>query len=275
MASVVGDYNVIERWREFMKKAVKYGEDLVESLAESAKDFILDLRHMVFMFSVITIVLMISIVLRDFIVDGGGFIKVFLDLISFVILVIYDAIHVVFSAANDVTSFFTGHSYLPNLPTVSPTYFFSEADKLDDVSRICQPFTDAWYDVFYIPRKFLNSYTCFWLRYLYPTVLRHIFMPLFGWASFDPTPDLTVFDGNCQQPEMGNLCFLISLEFPLGKIVIPWYWPLMVLIHFRKPIWMTLKLMLELIKEAFKFLIIIIHCSIHLEHKVSKYWKQP
>jgi hypothetical protein len=261
----------LRKVRDVRKGVEQWVERFVSSIMTASENFIFDLKHMIITFVIIGIICVISIFLFEVFVIGGPFISKFLEILSVVFLAIYDGLVFLVSAINDVSDFFGGGDCLPELHPVSVTSFFKYADDLDDVMSLCSPFEDPWYTLFYPIKTVMSEHTCFWLRYLHPTLLRIPTMFLFGWTSYDPTPDLNVFDGNCQSPELGPLCFVLSIHFSLIMIVIPWYWIVMVIIHFFRPILMLVNAALRVVYEIVLVLAIATH---RLIEKYENYVKR-
>jgi hypothetical protein len=247
------------------KNVEEWVKRFIESILSGIKKFVFDLKNMIITFAVLGIICVISIFLFEVFVIGGPLASVFLEVLSVVFLAVYDALAFLVSGINDVSDFLGGGDCLPSLPIVSVTSFFKYADDLDDVMALCSPFRDPWYTLFYPAKLFMSEHTCYWLRYLHPTLLRGPTMFLFGWSSYDPTPDLNVFDGNCQSPELGPLCYVLSVQYPLITIVIPWYWIVMFIIHFITPIMMLVNAALRIVYEIVLAIAIVTH------HLIEKY----
>lgn len=252
-----------------LKQLWKNTRTFIKETVVAAKNFVWEIRHMIFIFGLLT---MLMIVMREFrtaLIHGGKLAKIFLDLITYVVIVIYDAIGFCFKAINKVSSFFTGHNALPTLPAVSPKYFFADADLLDSIQSRCALFTDPWFDLLFPVKHFMSPHVCDVYRYIYRTSIGKFVLFFVQWMSFNPNPDLTVPHGNCEVPADGYFCLAISLEFPLGDIVLPWYWPAMILIYFNKPILDLVYAAIDIIKDLFVTLIVLCHYYMHAIHRLE------
>lgn len=266
----VTEYNIRDKVTISIDAIELFIKNFTVSLIAASVQFIEDLRHMIPQFSVLLILLVICTFFREIIIYAGPLLAIFLKLISSVLVIIFDVVGVLLDGINTVLDYVDLDSFsLPTLPIVSPTYFYADADMLTSVESECYAFNDPWFDLLYPIRIFTSRHTCSWLRYLNPTLLRLPFHYIAGWSSFDPTPDLTIPGANCVEPSSGLLCSVVSLQFPLGEIIIPYYWIAMVIIHYRKPILMVTRIVLVFVKDMCVWSIVLLHKLLHQNKKIK------
>lgn len=158
---------------------------------------------------------------------------------------------------------------IPVIPEQSPEDLFPFYDDLDEIGDRCRRFQRPWFEALFIPRELLNSYFCYWIRYLYPIpIVGWFFETIFTWAYFDARPDLTIPDANCGYPEDAIFCFVISLAPVIKYIVIPAFIIIKVLLCYSKLLKFLLNETLDIVEFFFHELIKITHAIIY---RVSKH----